>query len=260
MPLAPNVLAALTDSIIDPSTPVAHYRRIIVYGDFGTGKSTWACSSGLKTLVVDASEGFDVIGELPNVTVMKYQGLSQIDALGQALQAGQMNYDVIVLDEVSSIYQMDLETVVAAREKSTNIRDDAIPDQRDYLAAQNRLMLNLRPLLKAPCHVVLLAHERRTKLPTGAVIIESDFAPRLSKEINRGLQLIARMEIDNNGNRELVVKPARNIQVKSRLAVPTNPTLLQVIAAAKSATPVAINSTITTTSVASSDVADNLSI
>jgi hypothetical protein len=68
------------------------------------------------------------------------------------------------------------------------------------------------------------------------------------------------MEIDNNGNRELVVKPARNIQVKSRLAVPTNPTLLQVIAAAKSATPVAINSIVTSVSVASSDVADNLSI
>jgi phage nucleotide-binding protein len=273
MALSKDKLAALSNSIIDPSTPVAHYRRVIVYGDFGTGKSTWACSSGLKTLVLDASEGFDVVGALPNVTVMKYQGLSQIDALGQALQEGLMEFDVVVLDEVSSIYQMDLEVVVAAREKSTNIRDDAIPDQRDYLAAQNRLMLNLRPLLKAPCHVVLLAHERKTTdKTTGVTTYESDFAPRLSKEINRGLQMIGRLVVNKDGQRELIVRPVKGTQAKTRLDVPNNPTLAQVIAAQRTTPPVA-NPTNTPDvardisdsvpqhiSEASTDVSDNLSI
>lgn len=263
MPVPANVLAALEDSIIDPATPVAHYRKVIVYGDFGTGKSTWAASSGLKTCFLDASEGFDVVGSIPGVSVMRYQGLSQIEYLGMAITDGQLKYDVVVIDEVSSIYQMDLETVVTAREKSTNIRDDAIPDQRDYLASQNRLMKALRPLLKAPCHVILLAHERKTTdKTTGVTTYESDFAPRLSKEINRGLQMIGRMTVDNNGRRELIVRPVKGTQAKTRLDVPANPTLGQVIAAARTKPPVATSEVPATPTVSEVATAtpDNLSI
>jgi phage nucleotide-binding protein len=231
----PKTLEALEAAIIDPANEPA-WKRILIYADFGLGKTTWATRSNYKTLVIDASEGWVAAKDKPNVTFIRYQGLSMLEAIASAISSNQpgWEYEVVVLDEVSTMYMIDLELVTEASDHGGKIaeRDTYIPEQRDYMASQNRLMKAMRPLLKAPCHTVLLAHERRTKDDnTGMVLVESDFAPRLSKEINRDLHVLGRLAVDKQGNRSLTINPERGVQAKNRLGLSNNPTLEDILGA-----------------------------
>lgn len=227
-----TLIDALNESRIDKDNPPDSYLRALIYSDFGLGKSTWAASSEQRTLFIDTSSGFVVLKDYDNVDVLTYKGLTQLAAVGTAITEGieGWNYDLVVIDEISSVYQIDLELVTSARAGGSNLRDEVIPEQRDYMATQNRLMKNLRPLLDAPVHLVMLCHERRTTdKATGVSTIESDLAPRLSKEVNRSLHLLGRLSISKQGERELVVNPARNVQAKNRLGLSNNPTLTDVL-------------------------------
>jgi phage nucleotide-binding protein len=227
-----KLLESLNNSRIDMNTRSPYFRTVI-YGDFGTGKTTFATSDPSKrTLVIDSSEGFVVLRDKSNVDVMEYKGLSQLSAVAQAIEDKEegFDYDVVVVDELSTIYQLDLETVVSARDSSKNSRDDVIPEQRDYMASQNRVMKAVNSLFRAPVSVILLAHERRNKDDaTGIVMVESDFAPRLSKEINRTLHVLGRLSVDKQGNRVLTVHPVKGVQAKTRLKIDDNPTLGEIL-------------------------------
>ena len=228
MALSPKLLEALEQSRVTEDS--SKFLRLLIYGDFGLGKSTWAAKSGKNTLFIDTSSGFVVLKDYDNVDVLEYKGLSQLEVVAQAIKENTpgWNYEVVVIDEISTIYQMDLELVTAANTKG-DIRDDSIPEMRDYLSTQNRLMKSLRPLLDAPVHLIMLCHERRTvDKTTGVAMIESDLAPRLSKEVNRGLHVLGRLSISKQGEREMVVNPARNVQAKNRLGLSNNPTLTNI--------------------------------
>lgn len=225
-----NLLDALEESRVTEDSN--KFLKLLIYGDFGLGKSTWAASSGKRTLFIDTSNGYVVLRDHANVDVIEYKGLSQLEAVTQAIQekVPGWEYEVVVVDEISTIYQMDLELVTGSRAGSGSMRDEVIPEQRDYLSSQNRLMKSLRPLLAADCHVILLCHERKTEdKATGIRFIESDLAPRLSKEINRGLHVIGRLSISKQGEREMIVNPARNVQAKNRLGLSNNPTLTTIL-------------------------------
>lgn len=226
----PKTLEALNNSIIDPNTASPNF-RIIVYGDVGVGKTTWATNGSGRTLLIDSSEGYITIKDTSNITVMEYQGLSQIEAVAQALKEGLWVYDTVILDELSTIAKLDVQMVVDAQGKKGNIREDAVPEQRDYLASQNRVAKAVNALFSAPVNVILLAHERRvTDKSTGKTTIESDFAPGLKVEINRTLHVIGRLEANDAGTaRALRVNPTRNIQAKNRLGLSDGVTLPEIL-------------------------------
>ena len=230
--LTPKQIADLESTIIDTSVAIAHF-RVLCYGDVGTGKTTWACRSGRKTLVIDCSEGWIVEKDNPNITFMKYDSLEQLTAVAKAIEEGLdgWDYEVVVLDELSAMYQLDLDYVVSTYVSKGGTRDDNVPEQRDYLACQQRVMRAVNAILAAPVNVVILAHERRTKDDkTGVVMMESDFAPRLNKEVNRTLHVTGRLALSKTGEREFQVLPTKGIQAKTRLPVENNTTLSEILA------------------------------
>jgi phage nucleotide-binding protein len=226
----PKTLEALNASIIDPTKSSPHF-RIICYGDVGVGKTTWATTDAGSVLLIDSSEGYVTIKDTSNITVMEYQGLSQIEAVAEALKEGLWTYDTVVLDELSTIAKLDLQTVVDAQSKKGNIREDAVPEQRDYLASQNRVAKAVNALFSAPVNVILLAHERKvTDKTSGKTTIESDFAPGLKVEINRTLHVIGRLEVSEKGDaRAIRVNPTKTVQAKNRLGLNDGVTLRQIL-------------------------------
>lgn len=226
--LTTKQIEELNSTIIDTSVAIPYY-RVLCYGDVGTGKTTWATAQDKKTLVIDCSEGWIVAKDIPNITFMRFVNIEQLYAVAQAFADGIYDYEVVVLDELSAMYQMDLDWVVTTYVSKGGTRDDFVPEQRDYLAAQNRVMRAVNALLKTPVNVVILAHERRTKdEKTGVVLFESDFAPRLNKEVNRTLHVTGRLSLDKSGEREFQVLPTKGIQCKTRLPVKNNVTLSEI--------------------------------
>jgi len=212
-----STIDALEASVIDPAVATPFF-RVILYGDVGVGKTTWATTGSGKTLLIDSSEGYITIKDTSNMTILGYKGVSQLEAIAEALTEGVWQYDTVVIDELSTIAKLDLETVVAAQAKKGNIREDAVPEQRDYLATQLRIAKALNALMACPCNVVILAHERRvTDKSSGVTMIESDFSPGLKVEINRTLHVIGRISIDSRGARTVQVTPSKTVQAKNRL-------------------------------------------
>lgn len=233
--LTAKQIADLESTIIDTRVEQPHY-RMLCFGDVGTGKTTWATRANCKTLVIDCSEGWVVATDQPNVTFMRFVEIDQLGAVAAAISDGLpgWNYDLVVLDEASAMYQLVLDDVVASyvAKNGAESRDNFVPEQRDYLAAQGIVMRQVNKILKAPVNTLILAHERRTKdEKTGQVYIEADFAPRLLKEMTRTLHVLGRITPSEDGKtRDFQVHPTKGIQAKTRLPIENNVSLPEILA------------------------------
>lgn len=154
------------------------FLKAIIWGDFGTGKSTMSYRFG-RTLVLAADPGWVVKenhSEL-NVEVLDYLGFRQLEALADAFYVQDRRYrefDTIVVDTIPEIQEDYVDTIVKSttppRASTRNVFsmkpgvDDItlpeLPGFDDYHAAKNILRPSFRTLNKAPVNVIYIAHER----------------------------------------------------------------------------------------------------
>lgn len=153
------------------------YLKGFLYGDWGTGKTVLACSSGKPTLHITSGDGGEVsLNNWPEYKKLTKsipcQGLSHIKAIFKAIEEGHpkyKDYGVVVIDTISSICDQYLKNMVdnytiqndrvTAKPKSggTALEGEGRGDYR-FLANHMR---DLAPVSSAaPVDVFWLAHER----------------------------------------------------------------------------------------------------
>ncbi len=227
-----RALEALLDSI----TPMDHvnpYFKGMIYGESGTGKTIAAARAVQnKGLYVDSGEGWVSLINFPDLrsklSRMEYAGLSQLEAVADAIEAGISpwdQYDTIILDEASTIAVMDLDVVLATRAKQDPSKNADMPTQPDYGFNTERCRRTFTKLLKLDCNVVFTAHLREDKDErTGKVYTRPLFTPKLRNTISQWMHLIGHLtmtEHDKDGeavyHRRLQVQPSANIVAKSRI-------------------------------------------
>lgn len=148
----------------------------LIYGDWGTGKTTLACSSGRNTLIIGSGDGGESVvrnkGFKDNISIVQCQGLSHIKAIFNAVIEGlpdYKDYEVIVIDTISSICDQYLRNLVenynvskdrsTAKPKLTGQTLEA-PGMGDYKFLTHH-MQDLAPVSSAvPADIVWLSHER----------------------------------------------------------------------------------------------------
>jgi hypothetical protein len=160
---------------------------------------------------------------------MKYQGISQIEAVCDAIEAGQEpfdSFDHIVLDTASNIALLDLDVVVKVRAKKDPGKNEDFPTQPDYGHNTERMRRVINRLLTLPVHITMTAHAREDRDErTGVIYVRPDFTPKLRKSIGRMCHLIGYMTatggVDDASDAEYVrkiqVHPTRQIEAKSRI-------------------------------------------
>lgn len=232
--MAPSdkVLQALLDSVT-PMDEITPMMKIMLFGESGTGKTIMACTAVKnKGIFIDTGEGWVSLVDFPNLrnklTHMEYQGLSQIDALCEAIEeniAPWNSYDTIILDEASTAAVLDLDTVLASNTKKIAGKDPNVPTQPDYGANTERCRRTFTRLLKLPVNVVLTAHIREDKDErTGVVYTRPSFTPKLRNTIMQWLHVCGHLTINEQTSgdetiyvRKLQVRPSRSIAAKTRI-------------------------------------------
>lgn len=172
-----ELLKALDANKPKPLSEQEKYVKALIYGDWGTGKTVLACSSGKRTLLITSGDGgesalYDYPDFRDNVVSVRGQGISHVKAIFKAIEEGHedyRSYAVVVIDTVSSLCDQYLKNMVdnytvnkdrhTAKPKGTgkSLEAEGMGDYK-FLAAHMR---DLAPVsIAAPVDVIWLSHER----------------------------------------------------------------------------------------------------
>lgn len=167
------------------------YIRLVLYGEFGVGKTIAACSlidcspDNKRGLLVSQDPGWVSLRNTKHkevadrIDLQEYKGTEQLLTLAEGALSGELKdldgepYGLLILDTVSGMYEDYVDWLMDNYFYSKNYRDKAIPrdnrsklealetpGQPDYHLARNALRPIIRAIMAAPIDVVLTAHVR----------------------------------------------------------------------------------------------------
>lgn len=137
--------------------------KFCVYGRNKVGKTMFACSSGLKTLVIDCNEkGFDSVSHLPNVDIYEVARWEDLDPIYWHLRGGKHDYEVIVIDTVTMLASVGMKWVLKDDADRDMNRDPMTPDRRSYLKLGEMMKDAIIKFRNLPYHIIFCAQEKTT--------------------------------------------------------------------------------------------------
>jgi phage nucleotide-binding protein len=150
--------------MIKSVTEVNQYLKACVYAKNKVGKTRWAVSSNLRTLIIDCEEkGSETVVGLPNqanVDVYELGRWEEFNWMFWHLKANKHPYEVVVIDTVTMLSALCLKWIMGdERSRDTNL-DPLMPSQRHYGKLNMTLGQSIIDWRNLPMHVIFLAQER----------------------------------------------------------------------------------------------------
>jgi AAA domain len=236
-----DLVDGLIASMQDLETRPPYFKGMI-YGESGVGKTILAFKIAQAITpkdqyiaYIDTVEGWvSALNHkeehlLNRCKRFKYQGLSQIAALVEAIDTGVEPFNEIgclIVDEASTVSRLDLDVALKARARTTQDKDIDSPTWPDMNINTHRMRLNMLDLLAKDFHVILTSHVREdTDKRTGKVYTRPDFMPQISKSIREMVHLVGHMTASISStedgeaqyNRSIQVYPTDHIVAKTRV-------------------------------------------
>lgn len=229
MTLSPQAMEALLNTIIPPVDAQPYFRGMI-YGAEGSTKTITACTVGESALLIETDpEGWVSLLNHPDiyrkVTRMKFEGLSQIEALALSCNEPVFDkFDTFIIDTSSQMVGHDLDVVTASRLKRKKIEEE-VPDWPAYRLNQNRVRRAITSLVAtAHKHIVLTSHARHEKDKAGVIRLTPDMPQAVRNDLTRVCHLVGYLTADvvqtESGvryRRKMQVHPTRLVTAKSRI-------------------------------------------
>lgn len=141
------------------------YLKMLVYGRGGMGKTTFGASgariAGLRTLVIDFNEqGTVSIKRHKNTKVARVEYWEELDWIYWYLKVKKHDFQVVVLDTVSSMAVLGMKWVLGDENSRDGSRDPMMPDKRHWGKLGELMKTQIWNFRNLPMHVVFTAHER----------------------------------------------------------------------------------------------------
>ena len=153
--------AAAAQKRIHSASKVGGLLKMCCYGRNKVGKTVFACSSDLKTLVIDCNEkGFDSVHKLPNVDIYEVRTWEDIDPIYWLLRGGEHEYKVIVIDTITMMAAVGMKWVLKDNyERDMNL-DPNMPSRPSYLKLGEMLKDAIIKFRNLPYHIIFNAQEK----------------------------------------------------------------------------------------------------
>ena len=214
--------------------------KMLIYGEPGTGKTVAAMKiaqaitpEGKSIEFLDFLEGWTSLlnhkGLTDRTNRQQYEGLSQIEALSQAIDEKLAPFDTIgtvILDEFSAMANADLDTVLRVRMAADRSGED-VPAWPDYHANKERTRKAITKLLSSNINVILVAHTKEDKdNTTGAVTTKPAFIQSFYGVFSQMLHVVANLTAvqfaaKEDGTQEyrriFQVNPTKRVSAKTRV-------------------------------------------
>jgi phage nucleotide-binding protein len=155
--------AVAAEGRIKSATEVDPYLKMCVYGRNKVGKTVFACSSELKTLIIDCNEkGYASVRKRPNVEIYEVTRWEDLDPIYWFLRGGKHDYEVIVIDTITMLASVGMKWVLKDDLDRDMTRDPMTPDRRSYLKLGEILKDAIIKFRNLPYHIIFNAQEKTT--------------------------------------------------------------------------------------------------
>ena len=195
-------------------TPMDHFTKVLIYGASGVGKTTLA-STAPSPLFLSAESGLlSIAHKSPEFDEIK--STDDLKRVYHALKTGHgdyRKYQTIVIDSISEINEIVKEEILGNANKGNN--KDSL-SQRDWGDVLRKIIKILREFRDLPYNVVFIAGESYEKDEDSLFKILPGLNGKAAKEIAHFLDIVAYLEIDKSGKRNVITKPNNRVLSKDR--------------------------------------------
>jgi phage nucleotide-binding protein len=195
------------------------YRKVLIYGEPGCGKTTF-CGSAPNTLLIDVEKGsITLTGS--NTDVMEYVSFAQVDKLVDFLVAGDAafsKYETIAFDSLSEMQRRVLDSQLDTTSKTTGTK--TYKASWDHYGPNTQMLRELMSRFRdiPDKNLIVTAQSKMDKdETTGIAFIRPDLTPKLSATITAMFDVVAYMKINSKGERIVQVQPSKNVVAKTRI-------------------------------------------
>lgn len=146
---------------IRPVSEVEPHLKMCLYARNKVGKTVFACSSGLKTLIIDCNEkGQDSVRQQDNVDIYFVKVWEDLDPIYWHLRGGKHPYEVVCIDTITMLATVGMKWVLKDDLERDMSRDPMTPDRRSYLKLGEMLKDAIIKFRNLPYHIIFNAQEK----------------------------------------------------------------------------------------------------
>lgn len=148
---------------IIPVAQIDDKLKMVVYSRNKVGKTRFACSSNLKTLLIDCNEkGFASVRKRTNVIVYPMGRWEDFDPIYWYLKGGQHDIEVVVIDTITMLATLGMKWVLKDDVERDFNRDPMTPDKRSWGKLGEMMKDAIIRVRNLDMHVIFTAQEKTT--------------------------------------------------------------------------------------------------
>lgn len=211
------VLDRIMSRITKPETS-APYLKVLIYGEPGVGKTTFAASAPYP-LLIDVERGSRVlVGS--NADILPFVSIEQIDKLVDYLLSGNAafdKYDTIAFDSISELQRRLLDQQLGVASKK--LGSPVYKADWDLWGVNTQILREMVSRFRdIPKNLIMTAHAKVDKEESSGILqMRPDLTPRLASTITAMFDIVAYMKINSKGDRVIQVHPSKTVVAKTRV-------------------------------------------
>ena len=209
--LTDSEFAAIEKRIV-PVLDLTDPLKMVVYSRNKVGKTRFACSSELKTLLIDCRErGTASVRKRGNVWVFRVTRWDDIDSLYWYLRSGKHDFEVTGIDTITMLAKICMKWVLKDDLERDMTKDPLLADKRSWGKMGELISDFILRFRDLPIHTLYLAQERvtATEDEDGGVTkeIHPDLSPGPRTTLLSSVGVVGRLyvkevEVDGKTKRE----------------------------------------------------------
>jgi hypothetical protein len=211
-------------SLIKPASSSSNWLKLLVYGEYGCGKTTFAAGAP-KPLIVNHERGVTSLlknPELRSTPTLEIKSLAEYMQLFEYLRSpAGAAYDTVIIDTMSELQKIFLDSII--REEGKTVDSYAVPNG-GFLKNTQQLRALLANLLSLEKHLIVLCH-------VNSVVVENIMvkSPQLTPKVAEGfmglMDVVGFMSVltdpvSKEVTRTIQTLATPRVQAKNRLDVP----------------------------------------
>lgn len=218
-----NAIAGLPITKVSSQDPSAN---ILIYGESGAGKTTLAGSSDAvpemrKVLILDIEGGLLSLKErYPNVDNIRIKSWDDLQKVYSELYDGTHGYRTIVLDSLTEIQKMSMDTVMRRLVETHEDRDADVPGIREWNINIEQTRKFVRAFRDLPVTTIFTALAKQDKNPkTGVTKTKPSLSGKVADEVAGFLDIVSYLytkEVDSEQKRMLLCGATQDHVAKDR--------------------------------------------
>lgn len=228
---------------ISPVGEAVKYHKLMLFGEFGTGKTVFSATAPRPLIVAVEPTGPLSLKNHPELEaktrIFEFKSVFQVETLLNKIlelpeaKVHEVFGETLVIDSFSEFQNSDLDDTLIKAARADSGRDRYLPTGPDYNINTEHMRQIGSLLERIPMHVILTCHVKEEKDDsTGRILKRPNLTPKLARTMSGKFDIVGylSMDTDSQGNavRKLQCHPTTSIAAKTRVGgiapVVENPT------------------------------------